>query len=366
MSDFSFTARTSKASPQLFHALRAGQAHQAGVPDRPQGGRVAAGVPEDQAERRARLRLRARTATRTRAEPHDAFSLNFVKLSYDYAPQKADGSLDAPVHGGWDTDEERQDLKPPPSPPAAGTAARLREALAAAGLHRRRDRAAPAHERRADLHARRPRGVPAPARGRARPPVDADRAPAARRRRAARTSSAELLVEAGLAELRDGSLRGLVRVVPHDDLLIASDRLDVEGADRVAGVHRPSATLAHLTIREPVERALDALHRERDPGAPALPPRRPRRRDRRERARAGLRRLQPRPQRRRERRAPRREACSSPSSASASAASPATRPTSSRRTPSSPSATAASPATGSASCSRAGCRACSSPAASRR
>jgi methylase of polypeptide subunit release factors len=68
---------------------------------------------------------------------------------------------------------------------------------------------------------------------------------------------AGLLVETGVAELRDGSLRGLVRVVPHDELLIASDRLDVEGADRVAGVHRPSATLAHLTVRAPVERALD-------------------------------------------------------------------------------------------------------------
>ena len=66
---------------------------------------------------------------------------------------------------------------------------------------------------------------------------------------------AELLVAAGLAEERGGSLHGLVRVVPHDDLLIASDRLDVDGADRVAGVHRPSAVLAHLTIREPVERA---------------------------------------------------------------------------------------------------------------
>jgi hypothetical protein len=68
---------------------------------------------------------------------------------------------------------------------------------------------------------------------------------------------AELLLDAGLAELRDGSLHGVVRLVPHDDLLIASDRLDVEGPDRVAGVHRPSAVLAHLTIREPVERALD-------------------------------------------------------------------------------------------------------------
>ena len=67
----------------------------------------------------------------------------------------------------------------------------------------------------------------------------------------------ELLVAAGLAEERDGRLHGLARLVPHDDLLIASDRLDVEDKDRVAGVHRPSAVLAHLTIREPVERALD-------------------------------------------------------------------------------------------------------------
>jgi 2-polyprenyl-3-methyl-5-hydroxy-6-metoxy-1,4-benzoquinol methylase len=68
---------------------------------------------------------------------------------------------------------------------------------------------------------------------------------------------ADVLVEAGLAEERDGSLYGRVRVVPHDDLPIASDRLDVADADRVAGVHRPSAVLAHLTIREPVGRALD-------------------------------------------------------------------------------------------------------------
>ncbi len=68
---------------------------------------------------------------------------------------------------------------------------------------------------------------------------------------------APLLVEAELAEERDGSLHGLARVVPHDDLLIASDRLDVDDADRVAGVHRPSAVLAHLTVREPVDRALD-------------------------------------------------------------------------------------------------------------
>ena len=56
-------------------------------------------------------------------------------------------------------------------------------------------------------------------------------------------------------------MRALVRVVPHDELLIASDRQLEPGADarpdHVAGVHRPSLTLSHLTVRRPVETALD-------------------------------------------------------------------------------------------------------------
>jgi len=61
---------------------------------------------------------------------------------------------------------------------------------------------------------------------------------------------------------RDGDLvRPTVRLVPHDDLVIASDlRLEPgENAphDHVPGVHRPSVTLAHLTVRRRVERGLD-------------------------------------------------------------------------------------------------------------
>jgi len=69
---------------------------------------------------------------------------------------------------------------------------------------------------------------------------------------------------AALGELRllaeeDGTLRGTARVVPQGDLLIASDLPDPgeERLDHVAGVHRPSVTLADLTVRRPVERALD-------------------------------------------------------------------------------------------------------------
>jgi len=64
----------------------------------------------------------------------------------------------------------------------------------------------------------------------------------------------------GLAEVNGGEVRGLVRIVPHDEILIASDRIGPEDADRsdhVAGVHPPSLTLSQLTVRRPVETALD-------------------------------------------------------------------------------------------------------------
>ncbi len=64
-----------------------------------------------------------------------------------------------------------------------------------------------------------------------------------------------------VVELRDGAARPLVRIVPHDELLIASDvRLragESAPADHVPGVHHPSVTLAHLTVRRPVRSFLD-------------------------------------------------------------------------------------------------------------
>jgi methylase of polypeptide subunit release factors len=68
----------------------------------------------------------------------------------------------------------------------------------------------------------------------------------------------ELLHELGLVEVVGSEVRSVARIIPHDHLLIASDRArDDTGPDHVAGVHRPSAGLAHLTVRRPVERALD-------------------------------------------------------------------------------------------------------------
>jgi methylase of polypeptide subunit release factors len=66
------------------------------------------------------------------------------------------------------------------------------------------------------------------------------------------------IAEGWLEPHRDG-VRAAVKLVPHGDLLIASDR-DADGptgADWVAGMHPPSVTLAKLTVRRPVERVLD-------------------------------------------------------------------------------------------------------------
>jgi methylase of polypeptide subunit release factors len=66
------------------------------------------------------------------------------------------------------------------------------------------------------------------------------------------------LLASGLIEPAGECLRPGASVVPHDDLLIASDRHDGDGrSDIVPGVQRPSDLLARLTPRPHVSRALD-------------------------------------------------------------------------------------------------------------
>ena len=101
MSDFSFTARTTKASPQLFlHCAQGKHIKQAILTVRKAG----ASQQEYLIIKLSDVLVSAYAlgSAEGGSEPQDAFSLNFVKLSYDYKPQKADGSLDAPVHAGWD------------------------------------------------------------------------------------------------------------------------------------------------------------------------------------------------------------------------------------------------------------------------
>ena len=101
MSDFSFTARTTKASPQLFLSCAQGKhLKEAILTVRKSGGSQQEYLIIKLND--VLVSAYALGSDEAQSEPHDAFSLNFVKLSFDYKPQKADGSLDAPVHGGWD------------------------------------------------------------------------------------------------------------------------------------------------------------------------------------------------------------------------------------------------------------------------
>jgi methylase of polypeptide subunit release factors len=64
---------------------------------------------------------------------------------------------------------------------------------------------------------------------------------------------------AGLLLDDRGDVYGGARLVPHDELLVASDHAGAREVhiDHVPGVHRPSVALAHLTVRSAGERALD-------------------------------------------------------------------------------------------------------------
>lgn len=77
--------------------------------------------------------------------------------------------------------------------------------------------------------------------------------------RALGQAGARLLVESGLTFAEGGVVSAVVRIVPHERFWIASDidYLRENHPDHVAGVHRPSATLARLTIRRSVARAVD-------------------------------------------------------------------------------------------------------------
>jgi hypothetical protein len=73
------------------------------------------------------------------------------------------------------------------------------------------------------------------------------------------TDEVAALAALGMVREQDGGLLGAVRLVPHGVVFVVSDLPDKEGLnpDHVAGVHRPSITLADLTVRRDVARALD-------------------------------------------------------------------------------------------------------------
>ena len=86
--------------------------------------------------------------------------------------------------------------------------------------------------------------------------------PVAEAARALAPLALERLEQLGLVAVgRRRRSRALVRIVPHDEILIASDRRLRErrgrGRTTSPACTGPSLTLSHLTVRRPVETALD-------------------------------------------------------------------------------------------------------------
>jgi methylase of polypeptide subunit release factors len=156
----------------------------------------------------------------------------------------------------------------PPSHEDPGLTTELREVLTAAGFTGEGVRAAlrttgETLARSADVpvHIRRLNETDEPIAALIKLLVLDDAVPADAAKRAFAPLSLDRLEQAGLLAANAAEVQGLVRVVPHDELLIASDQHAPPGEDarpdHVAGVHHPSLTLSRLTVRLSVESTLD-------------------------------------------------------------------------------------------------------------
>jgi Methyltransferase small domain len=84
--------------------------------------------------------------------------------------------------------------------------------------------------------------------------------PEADARRALAPLSIERVQALGLLDSGGGGVWACAQIVPHGEVLVTSDLTGVREANRpdhVAGVHNPSVTISHLTVRQPVDKALD-------------------------------------------------------------------------------------------------------------
>jgi len=101
MQDFHFVMKVNKASPKLFFACASGQhIKEATLTSRKAGGKQ----EEYLIIKFSDLLISSYQTGGNSGDivPTDQISFNFSKMQYDYRPQKADGTLDAKISGGWD------------------------------------------------------------------------------------------------------------------------------------------------------------------------------------------------------------------------------------------------------------------------
>ncbi len=103
--DFHFTTNTSKASPLLMLACATGKHINEGVISLRKAG--------DKPLEFIHIKLQDCLVSSYQMGgsggnlPIDQFSLNFGKIEFEYQVQKADGSLEAAIHGGWDLKQNK-------------------------------------------------------------------------------------------------------------------------------------------------------------------------------------------------------------------------------------------------------------------
>ncbi len=106
MQDFHLVTRVNKASPKLFLACANGQHMKMAT-------LVARKAGKDQQEyliyKMTDVLVSSYQVGGSHGEqaPMDQISFNFSRIEFEYRPQKGDGSLDAPIHAGWDVKENR-------------------------------------------------------------------------------------------------------------------------------------------------------------------------------------------------------------------------------------------------------------------
>jgi type VI secretion system secreted protein Hcp len=101
MQDFHFVMRTNKATPKLMLACASGEHIKSAVLVCRKAGK------EQQEYLKITLSDILVSSYQTGGSagdvvPMDQIALNFAKVEFEYKPQKADGTLDAPAKAGWD------------------------------------------------------------------------------------------------------------------------------------------------------------------------------------------------------------------------------------------------------------------------
>ena len=101
--DFHFTSNMSKASPKLFLACASGEhIKEATLTGRKGVAGENGGADFLKIKMSDVLVSSYQTGGSNDNVPTDQVSINFAKIEFSYAVQKADGSLDAPITAGWD------------------------------------------------------------------------------------------------------------------------------------------------------------------------------------------------------------------------------------------------------------------------